>query len=275
MARMKHQAIVGNIGHFDNEIDIAGLAQDRRHRADQHQAAGRRVDVLRRPLDHRALRGPPAEPRQRHRPPELRDVELVHEPDDRPDRAVHEERRVRQAGLRAAQAPRREGRPAAPRRARRQAHRADAPSRPPTSASRSRARTSPTTTATSRHRWTAGLADPAGPASSGRTRRCPCSARSASASPSERPLAGVTVGACLHVTSETANLVRTLRAGAPRSRCARPTRSPRRTTSPRRSRTTASRCTRSTARTWTPGRRTSSRWPPASRRSRSTTAPTS
>jgi adenosylhomocysteinase len=26
MNRMKHQAIVGNIGHFDNEIDIAGLA---------------------------------------------------------------------------------------------------------------------------------------------------------------------------------------------------------------------------------------------------------
>jgi adenosylhomocysteinase len=26
MAAMKHQAIVGNIGHFDNEIDIAGLA---------------------------------------------------------------------------------------------------------------------------------------------------------------------------------------------------------------------------------------------------------
>ena len=25
MAQMKHQAIVGNIGHFDNEIDIAGL----------------------------------------------------------------------------------------------------------------------------------------------------------------------------------------------------------------------------------------------------------
>src|SRR6202011_4430381 len=27
MARMKHQAVVGNIGHFDNEIDIAGLAR--------------------------------------------------------------------------------------------------------------------------------------------------------------------------------------------------------------------------------------------------------
>ncbi|MGI9095637.1 MAG: adenosylhomocysteinase [Thermoleophilaceae bacterium] len=28
MARMKHQAIVGNIGHFDNEIDIAGLERN-------------------------------------------------------------------------------------------------------------------------------------------------------------------------------------------------------------------------------------------------------
>jgi adenosylhomocysteinase len=27
IARMKHQAIVGNIGHFDNEIDIAGLGK--------------------------------------------------------------------------------------------------------------------------------------------------------------------------------------------------------------------------------------------------------
>ena len=26
MAKMKHQAILGNIGHFDNEIDMAGLA---------------------------------------------------------------------------------------------------------------------------------------------------------------------------------------------------------------------------------------------------------
>src|SRR6202040_1216192 len=27
MTRMKHNAIVGNIGHFDNEIDMAGLAR--------------------------------------------------------------------------------------------------------------------------------------------------------------------------------------------------------------------------------------------------------
>ena len=92
-----------------------------RHRADQHQAAGRRVALPRRALDHRALRGAPAEPRQRDRPPVVRDVELVLQPDDRPDRAVHEERRLREAGLRAAEAARREGRAAAPRRGRREA----------------------------------------------------------------------------------------------------------------------------------------------------------
>ncbi|MFX4272454.1 adenosylhomocysteinase [Propionibacteriaceae bacterium Y1685] len=30
MSRMKHQAIVGNIGHFDNELDMAGLEKDPR-----------------------------------------------------------------------------------------------------------------------------------------------------------------------------------------------------------------------------------------------------
>ena len=55
MARMKHQAIVGNIGHFDNEIDMAGLGEDRRaSSAINDQAAGRRVGLPRRPRDHRA-----------------------------------------------------------------------------------------------------------------------------------------------------------------------------------------------------------------------------
>ena len=49
MSRMKHQAIVGNIGHFDNEIDMAGPGPAARHQADQHQAAGRRVDLPGRP----------------------------------------------------------------------------------------------------------------------------------------------------------------------------------------------------------------------------------
>ena len=43
MAQMKHQAIVGNIGHFDNEIDMAGLAKMPGIAEDRGQAAGARV----------------------------------------------------------------------------------------------------------------------------------------------------------------------------------------------------------------------------------------
>ena len=120
MARMKHNAIVCNIGHFDNEIDMAGLARSGAER-DRAQARHRRVAVPRRPPDHRARRGPAGEPRLRDRSPELRDELLVLEPDDRPDRAVQQSRPVPGRRVRAAQAARREGRPAAPRRARRQA----------------------------------------------------------------------------------------------------------------------------------------------------------
>lgn len=44
MAKMKHQAIVGNIGHFDNEIDMAGLAKTRassRTRSSRRSTPGR------------------------------------------------------------------------------------------------------------------------------------------------------------------------------------------------------------------------------------------
>jgi adenosylhomocysteinase len=93
MAAMKDKAIVGNIGHFDNEIDMAGLGRGRgrqkteiKPQVDEWTFAGRP-----RPLDHRAVRGPAAEPRQRHRAPELRDEQLVHQPDHRADRAVHQD----------------------------------------------------------------------------------------------------------------------------------------------------------------------------------------
>jgi hypothetical protein len=43
---MKDKAIVGNIGHFDNEIDMAGLAKVEGRQAHQHQAAVRRVEVF-------------------------------------------------------------------------------------------------------------------------------------------------------------------------------------------------------------------------------------
>ena len=92
MGQMKHQAIVGNIGHFDNEIDMAGLAAVDGIERDQHQAAGRRVGVPGRAHDHRAVRGAAVEPRQRDRSPELRDVELVHQPGDGADGAVRQHR---------------------------------------------------------------------------------------------------------------------------------------------------------------------------------------
>jgi hypothetical protein len=97
MARMKHNAIVGNIGHFDNEIDMAGLAAiPGATREDHDQAAGARVAASPNGRSvHRALRGPPDEPRQRHRASLLRDERtVVLEPGARPARAVDERRRL-------------------------------------------------------------------------------------------------------------------------------------------------------------------------------------
>ena len=110
MKSMKHQAILGNIGHFDDEIEMAAPRARPDDPPDQHQAAGRRVRLRGRPLDHRAVRGPAAEPGQRHRPPVVRDEQQLLQPGHRPDRAVDQERRVRQRGLPPGQAPRREGR---------------------------------------------------------------------------------------------------------------------------------------------------------------------
>ena len=115
LARMKNKAIVGNIGHFDNEIDMAGLAAIDGIEKIEVKPQVHEWKFTERQEHPRPLRGSSAQPRQRHRPPVIRDEQLVHEPDDRPDRALHQERRVREAGLRPAQAPRREGRPPAPR----------------------------------------------------------------------------------------------------------------------------------------------------------------
>ncbi len=71
MATMKDQAIVCNIGHFDNEIDVASLEQVP---VGRDQAAGRPRDLPRRQAHHPAGQGPAGEPGLRHRPPELRDV---------------------------------------------------------------------------------------------------------------------------------------------------------------------------------------------------------
>ena len=94
---------------------------------------------------------------------------------------------------------------------------------------------------------------PDGAGSNGPTSRCRCCGGSASASPRTKPLRGQRLGACLHITCETANLLRALKAGGAEVLAALPIRSRPRTTSPPRwSRNTASPATRFTARIATP-----------------------
>ena len=52
---IKHLAIVANVGHFDNEIDMAGLETLRRRRAGRDQAAGARVAPAERAQRPRAV----------------------------------------------------------------------------------------------------------------------------------------------------------------------------------------------------------------------------
>ncbi|CAA9343033.1 MAG: Adenosylhomocysteinase, partial [uncultured Nocardioidaceae bacterium] len=93
--------------------------------AQEREAAGRPLDVPQRHQRHRAVGGPAHEPRERHRPPLVRDVELLHQPGARPDRAVHPDGGLPGGCLHAAQAPRRGGRPSPPGRPRRVPDRAD------------------------------------------------------------------------------------------------------------------------------------------------------
>ena len=104
MAKMKDQAIVCNIGHFDNEIDIAGVKQY------QWENIKPQVDHIIFPDGKRIIllaEGQTGEPRLRHRSSELRDVKLVCQSGDRADRAVYQHRQVSGRRLRAAEASRR------------------------------------------------------------------------------------------------------------------------------------------------------------------------
>ena len=126
MQKMKNNAIVGNIGHFDNEID---MAVSRTSPASSARTSSPSATGLQFPDGHgrhHARRGPPPQPRLRHRPPLLRHVLLLHQPGHRPARALEraQVRQVREEGVRAPQAPRREGRRAPPREDRREAHQA-------------------------------------------------------------------------------------------------------------------------------------------------------
>ena len=87
MAKMKDQAIVCNIGHFDNEIDVAALEKYKWEEIKPQVdhvifPDGKRIILLAkgRLVNLGCGTGHPS----------LRDVVLVRQPDDRADRALHQ-----------------------------------------------------------------------------------------------------------------------------------------------------------------------------------------
>ena len=93
MRDLKDMAIVCNIGHFDNEIQVAGL------RNFKWTNVKPQVDIVELQPGKRIVllsRRPPGQPRQRHRPPELRDVGVVLQPDAGADRAVDQRQEPRE-----------------------------------------------------------------------------------------------------------------------------------------------------------------------------------
>ena len=122
MRAMKDRAIVCNIGHFDSEIQVAALRNFKWHNVKPQ------VDEIEFPDGKRIIllsEGPPGESRQCDGPPLLRDERVVHQPDAGADGTVHQSGQIREEGLHAAQASRREGRAPASRQDRRQADQAD------------------------------------------------------------------------------------------------------------------------------------------------------
>ena len=85
MRAMKDRAIVCNIGHFDNEIQVAAL---KNFKWDNIKPQVDEIEFPDRPAHHPAVGRPAGEPRQRDGPSELRDVGVVHQPDAGADRAV-------------------------------------------------------------------------------------------------------------------------------------------------------------------------------------------
>ena len=224
MARMKHQAIVGNIGHFDNEIDMAGLAKvdgieriNIKPQVDEWRFPdGHSVIVLSegRLLNLGNATGHPSFVMSNSFTNQtIAQIELFTKNDEYEKRVYvlpkHLDEKVARLHLDALGVKLTELSPGAGRVHRR---------------ARSRARTRPITTGTSgeaRIEWAAG--------------QMPVLRSIGERFAKEKPLDGLRVAACLHVTAETANLVRALEAGGAEVELARRTRCRPRTTSPRRS----------------------------------------
>ena len=113
MKLMKDQAIVCNIGHFDNEIQMEPLNASGAVRTNIKA----QVDKynLRQRQQHLYPRGrPPRQSRLRHRSPQLRHVCQLLQPDPGSARSLGEKGRVQGRHLHPAQTSRRGGRPAPP-----------------------------------------------------------------------------------------------------------------------------------------------------------------
>ena len=118
MRAMKHRAIVANIGHFDSEIQVAGLKNFKWHnvkpQVDEIEFPdGKRIILL---SEGRLVNLGNA----MGHPSFVMSSSFTNQTLG-PARAVHEPGQVQEEGLHAAQAPRREGRPPPPRQDRRQA----------------------------------------------------------------------------------------------------------------------------------------------------------
>ena len=105
MQQMKDQAIVCNIGHFDNEIQMDALNSDQnatrlniKPQVDKYTFAttGNSIFIL--------AEGPPRQSRLRHRPPQLRHVEQLLQPDAGGSRSLGEPRQLQTRRLHPAQA---------------------------------------------------------------------------------------------------------------------------------------------------------------------------
>ena len=88
MSKMKDKAVVSNIGHFDNEIDMAGLAKVKGIK----KINNRSTTSGSFPMAQRDGSGGRAshEPRMRNGSPELRDVGVIHQPDTGAARAARQ-----------------------------------------------------------------------------------------------------------------------------------------------------------------------------------------
>jgi adenosylhomocysteinase len=111
MEQMKNEAIVCNIGHFDNEIEMGYLEKRADCKKTPIKPRGQ-MDPQIRAVHHHPCRRAAGESGMRHRPPQLCHEQQLHQPVSGPDRTGR--RRLRKKSLHPAEEAGRRGSPAPP-----------------------------------------------------------------------------------------------------------------------------------------------------------------